>query len=431
MEKSFKHVFVETKNNWSIGLSHHSLSFSSDGTTIAGAMPVNSPNYSNGQVQFWDTATGAATSSFNDWSFVLFSPTDPDIATMVGSGGIQLVKRDSPGGKTWGIWGSVNSYFAAPTIPAFRSDGEKITVPGNDGRLYEYNPAGFASYLRYTETSVLKVSSVAYCPFKLDSLVVGRNNGQLSVLSHKGANASNFHCQLGPVGSVTISACTWSQDGKWIATGDDAGDVRLWSAGVTTNVSLATLLPHRSSPTTSLIFVPDSTALIIISGVGYLAVWDIAKGAYAANPGLPTTATNIALDGPRNRVAVAVNGRISLYELKLPHQTLPQQTLPGQQRLPHRKHQTKRKTSIPSELAEFDITNKVVISKPDPFVELYFDIYRGVWKLDTPRVFQPVVTIKALRLGFNPRSKTQEQQDFEDVCNIHVLFCIHSRYFST
>jgi len=417
MEKSFKHVFVKTKSNWSIGSSYYSLSFSSDGTTIAGAKAMNSPNYSNGQVQFWDTATGTATSSFRDSSSVLFSPTDPDTATMVGSGGIQLVKRDSPG-KTWSIWGWVNPYFIAPTISAFRPDGKKITMSDDYGRLYECDPTASFGYSRFTEASTLKPSSVACCPFELDSLVVGRNNGQLTILSYKGNGTSKFHCQLRPVGTVRVSACTWSQDGKWIATGDDAGDVRLWNAGVTTSVSLATLLPHgRSRPTTSLVFVPDSTALIIISG-GNITLWDIAKGEYVADSGLPAMAKNIALDRPRNRVAVAVKGRISLYELELP-----QQKLPGLQEVPNQKRwQTKGKLSLPPELAGFDITNQVIKSRRDPFVSHHFDIYRGVWNLDTPRVFQHVVAIKALRLGISPRSKTQEQQDFEDVGNLYALY---------
>ncbi|KAF8802907.1 hypothetical protein BYT27DRAFT_6750317 [Phlegmacium glaucopus] len=168
------------------------------------------------------------------------------------------------------------------------------------------------------------------------------------------------------------------------------------------------LLPRdRSGPITSLISVPDSTALIIICA-GYLTVWDIAQGVYVANSGLPATAVNIALDGPRNRIAVAVNDKISLYELKLPQQ------MPSQQNPPHHNRQTTGKHSISSELAEFDITNKVVKSKPDPFVSIYFDIYRGVWNIDTPRVVQHVVTIRALRPGFNPRSKAQEKQNFED-----------------
>ena len=56
------------------------------------------------------------------------------------------------------------------------------------------------------------------------------------------------------------------------------------------------------------------------------------------------------------------------------------------------------KSSIPSELAEFDITDAVVKSDPEPFAAgRYFDVYSGAWKLDTPRTFQHVVAIRILR----------------------------------
>jgi hypothetical protein len=73
-------------------------------------------------------------------------------------------------------------------------------------------------------------------------------------------------------------------------------------------------------------------------------VWDIGKAEYVINSGLPDTAMNNALDGPRNRLAIAANERIAIYVLKLAEQMC----------------QMDGKPSTPSELAEFDITNAVV-----------------------------------------------------------------------
>ena len=70
-------------------------------------------------------------------------------------------------------------------------------------------------------------------------------------------------------------------------------------------------------------------------------MWDVENVEYVANSGLPDKATNIALpvDGPRNRLAVAVNNRITiLYELKLAEEMC----------------QMNGKSSIPSDLAEVD-----------------------------------------------------------------------------
>ena len=69
-------------------------------------------------------------------------------------------------------------------------------------------------------------------------------------------------------------------------------------------------------------------------------MWDVENVEYVANSGLPDNATNIALpvDGPRNRLAVAVNNRITiLYELKLAEMC-----------------RMNGKSSIPSDLAEVD-----------------------------------------------------------------------------
>jgi len=51
-------------------------------------------------------------------------------------------------------------------------------------------------------------------------------------------------------------------------------------------------------------------------------------------------------------------------------------------------------------------------------VGLYFNIYKGVWSLNSPRLkVEHEAAIKSLRPGFDPRSNLQEQQDFEASLN--------------
>ena len=168
---------------------------------------------------------------------------------------------------------------------------------------------------------------------------------------------------------------------------------------------------YTSKSITSLVFLPDSTALIIICGV-HLSVWDIQNVEYVTKSGLPDTAMNIALDGPRNRLAVAVNERITIYEFKLAEEM----------------HQMDGKPSIPSKLrvAEFDITDAVVKFDSDPLVGAYFDTYRGAWKLDKPRIFQHIIAIKTLRPAFKARDNALEHQEFEDVRKLSL--CALCRY---
>ena len=417
MINSFKYVFVKTKPSWFIGSSHDFLSFSSDGTTIAGTGKAEGKNNNNNgrrlffsleeekdQVQFWETATGAATSSFKRSLFVVFSPTDPDIAVLVRSGSIHTLKRDSFKGKTWAGQHRLDGTTTSGAVCTFNSSGKTIVV-SNGKNLHEYDTTTW-SKSRDATSFVYGMTCIVCCPIKPNWFIIGDDRGELEVVSNNTYSLTRqpfrSRGRLTPVDRVGVSACAWSQDGKWIATGNDDGDIFLWDAGYPASVSFAMLLPRNqpntswARPTTSLVFVPDSTALIIISG-GYLSVWDIENVEYVTNSGLPDKATNVALDGPRNRLAVVVNERITIYKLKM--------------------CQTDGKSSIPSELAEYDITKEVVKFDSEPLVGLYFDIYRGAWKFETPRIFQHVVAIKTLR----PRKNAHEQLEFEDVRKLNFV----------
>ena len=102
---------------------------------------------------------------------------------------------------------------------------------------------------------------------------------------------------------------------------------------------------------------------------------------------------------------MAINDRITIYELKLAEQMC----------------QMDGKSSVPSELALFDITNLVVNLDLEPFVGLYFNIYHSAWKLDTLRTFQHYVAIKALCPAFEALNNAHEQQDFEDVHKLNFV----------
>ncbi|KAF8802914.1 hypothetical protein BYT27DRAFT_7260669 [Phlegmacium glaucopus] len=274
-------VFFNTKS-WYIGSFHTSLSFSSDGTTIAGTMAVNGPDYPNGKVNFWETATGAITSSFNNWSFVVFSPADPDMGAVVGLNRIQMVKRKSPGGKTWRPQGE-SVIINSAVMCVFRPDGKRITVGTSNGYTFQYNPV---TTKNYRDFSAFSVTGFAYCLIEPNLRIVARDakyrklriesyagmGGRIE--SYTGKGGPKVHCQLTPE-PVKVYFCAWSEDGKWIATYDEHCDVCLWDASDTTSVPLERLLPRDRSGPASLFFVLDSTALMIHCG-GYLSVWDIA-----------------------------------------------------------------------------------------------------------------------------------------------------------
>ena len=338
MINSSKYVFVETKSSWIIGSHHHSLSFSSDGTTLTGTEKVirvnkEFPTFRKTRVQLWETATGDPTSSFEHSSLVVFSPTDPDMAILVRPGSVHMLKRDSFRGKTWG--GQTKHDCDPDALCTFNSDGRTVVMSWDRKCLQEYDPTTPA-WSKLTKdagsfVSNLNITTVVCCPIKPGLFIVGDHRGQLEVVSST-YHTFQSYCRLIPVEPVRVSACAWSQDGKWIATGNAVGDVFLWNAGVPTKVSFAMHLPRTTvtrtfNLTTSLIFMQDSAALIIICD-GCLSVWDIYNAEYVSNSGLPSMATNIALDGPRNRLAVAVDDRITIYELELPEEMMDGKNLP-------------------------------------------------------------------------------------------------------
>ena len=90
-------------------------------------------------VHFWDTATGTATCSFESSSFVVFSPTDTDVAVIrLGSIHWHMLKRDSLKGKTWG--GQFSHDSTPDAVCAFDSNGKTIVMSWDKKYLREYDP---------------------------------------------------------------------------------------------------------------------------------------------------------------------------------------------------------------------------------------------------------------------------------------------------
>ena len=154
MINPFRYFFVETIS-WSQTIFRlsdvacsvydwhsHSGSFSFS-TILAGTIMIDCTGKSK-NVQLWDTATGAATWSFEDSSFVAFSPTEPavaalvrsDVGTFVRSGSVHMVKRDS--WKTRVVKTSHDSTLG--TVCAFNSNGKTIVMSWDKKHLKGYDP---------------------------------------------------------------------------------------------------------------------------------------------------------------------------------------------------------------------------------------------------------------------------------------------------
>ena len=277
MANSFKYTFVNSDISWEIGLHHHSLSFSADGKTLAVAKAHQSSTEYGG-IRFLDVNSGASRGSQNLWEMAVFSPTQSDTVLLkFGRKEAMIMKQDPPGATSW----KESPSRVIGDQGTFRLDGMRITSIKINNDVGEWD-SSLASTIETNSITFppnsTKASSVTYSPDNL--LLIGFETGQLTIRDYESINTL---IQLAPVGFKKISACAWSANGQWIATGDDDGDTRLWNASNRIKIALVKLIPRNNlSPILSLIFVPDSTALIILGG-DYLRVWDIGKGAFVDN----------------------------------------------------------------------------------------------------------------------------------------------------
>lgn len=272
---------------------------------------------------------------------------------------------------------------------------------------------------QYTPSAPTKtITSIACSPDGL-TIVLGSKEGTVYRLNDI---KTPIFLQLTSTGTAEITASAWSDDGRWVVTGDAKGDVRLWDASKKDNISLSRSLP---SPNTSadrinrLIFVPDSTAVVILRG-SRLFVWDIYQSKYLTGIGLSPSAKNIALDRANKRVAIAIGNDVFLYDMKASNDG-PKK--PDQDSSNSSSSNTNsggpgsstKDGPAPAELKNMDITGQVSKTQADAFVGLFYEIYHGVWEVDSPVHFEHAVAIKSLRTGFDPRSSVQARQAFESI----------------
>jgi WD40 repeat protein len=85
----------------------------------------------------------------------------------------------------------------------------------------------------------------------------------------------------------TIVAAAFSRDGRWMASGDSAGEVRLWSLAAAPESPLRTLSGDGGSGIRDLAFDPAGRRLAVAVTAGAVQVWDL-EGPLAADPLLLT-----------------------------------------------------------------------------------------------------------------------------------------------
>ncbi|PPR06752.1 hypothetical protein CVT24_013059 [Panaeolus cyanescens] len=387
-----------TTPSWSIGpLRYHSLDFSCDGKTLSSSTQGDEDI----GVVCWNTRTGERVGNFPGYREMVFSPTDPQVAVMQGHqpGFAKVTQTSATGVQSWTI-ANVHEFTTRHCVrPAFRHDGVMASYfhgSLNETRVNE--SIHYARNWKYPGPYPAPLTFI-YSPSELDTIFLCTSTAQHTLRYHRESYGEGVMLNSTMEPNCTgITTSAWSRNGMWIATGDSADKVLLWDARNTSGINRLKTLPRdRTEAIMTVVFTHDCSLLFIVNAGHYIDVYDIEKGDYVTNSGLPDRGKNIAVDGPRDIVAVAtMDDKITLYNLQP-------------------RHNTSQNPSIPALLSAHDITSAVVRPKSVPFPGLYFDIYRGAWKLSSPCSFHHAVAIKVLRPGFNPRSKKQERQDFKNL----------------
>jgi len=198
-----------------------------------------------------------------------------------------------------------SSHFEPVEVVAWRPSGGQLASGGADGRLLRWNVNGNWDRLSPLETNIILTAD-----WNPDStqIVVSGPDRVVRVLDAQFGGAF-------PLGQHrdTVNAVDWSADGSLIGAASADGDVILWNADGSGNMTLA----RRLTTPTSVKISRDSRRIAVSHG-GEVRVWDtetfIMVAVLRADPGL--TIQSIDWNGDGSQIAgAASNGTVQIWEV--------------------------------------------------------------------------------------------------------------------
>lgn len=241
----------------------HSLSFSPDGSKLVTA----SGQWSDGQIELWDVATGTGIRTVQGWTFgsATFSPDGRTIAYRA-KDGVSFELRD------------VDSWIPATTrvrdgasflhCLTFSPDGALIATGHRDSTviLWDVATRTIAGTLRGHSGEVY---SIAFSPN--GSTLASGSSDETVMLWDVATRANSTTLRA----NSPVTSVAYSSDGSVIATGTWFRNVKLWNA--TTGRNTDTFNDHRAR-IRAVSFSPDGTTLASASVDGTVVLRDLAAG---------------------------------------------------------------------------------------------------------------------------------------------------------
>lgn len=160
------------------------------------------------------------------------------------------------------------------------------------------------------------VREVAFSPTDTDLLVTASWDGTARMQRVGSSEPWRVLDHASPEGKPGLTNVLFSPDGRWLATADDRGEVRLWEVSSGQSVPLEKAPEAEEGVFQQLAFDSESHLLAALSGFNSARCWELSTGALAS-PILehPEEITDLQFQPQKGVLAVGHDRRISLWRV--------------------------------------------------------------------------------------------------------------------
>jgi WD40 repeat protein len=160
-----------------------------------------------------------------------------------------------------------NSYV---TGAAFTPDNLQVATSGKDGKVILWNVQTGEKRAELVNPATVLGIAISPDGSKLVAGLDGRASTTVWDLTTR--------IKIGELDQVgNVNAVTFSQDGKWVATGDNLGVINIWNAQDFTAGQPVRIL-QLNSKVLDMLFSPDRHWLVVGSSDGYAQIFDMTSG---------------------------------------------------------------------------------------------------------------------------------------------------------